>query len=178
MSDEWPRVRRYGVPDDRELRPYAERFIAQEILIGAGFKVGEVHSRPPDLSPDCEAEVEGRLCGIEVTELVNSKVLKTRNDLEDQGIHRYDPRNWTPCDFHKSVDDLICGKAHKIKGWADDRRYFGRLLIIHTDEMHLTSQFVTEALLRHDFDRRGFSAVLLGRSYQPQEKTIFRIPLR
>lgn len=178
MSDEWPRLRRHWIPDDRKLRPYAEKVIAQEILVGAGFQVGEVRSRPPNSSPDCEADVDGRPCGIEVTELVDPKVLRTRNYLEAQGIHRHEPRNWTACDFRKEVDDLICRKADKIKGWADDSRYFGRLLVIHTDEIHLTSQFVTEALQGHEFDCCGFYAVVLGLSYHPQEETNFRIPLR
>jgi hypothetical protein len=164
------------VPDDRELRPYAERVIAQEILTGAGFKVDEVRSRPPDSSPDCEAEVDGRLCGIEVTELVDPKILRTKK-YEDQGVHRHLAKCWTSSDFRNEVDALICRKADKIKGWADDSRYAGRLLVIHTDEFHLTSQFVTEALQGREFDSRGFCAVVLG-SYHPEDKTIFQIPLR
>jgi hypothetical protein len=179
MSDEWPRIRRYGVPDDRELRPYAEGVMAQEILTGAGFKVGEVRSRPRDSSPDCEAEVDDRLCGIEVTELVDPKILRAKSYLEDQKIHRHISRCWTSCDFRNEVDALICRKADKIKGWADDSRYSGRLLVIHTDEFHLTSQFVTDALQGHEFDRRGCCAVVLGLAPHPfWEKTIFRILLR
>ncbi len=122
--------------------------------------------------------MDGSPCGIEVTELVDPKILKTKSYEVDHGIHGHLVRRWTSCDFRDEVDALIRRKADKIKGWADDSRYSGRLLVIHTDEFHLTSQFVTEALQGHEFDRRGFYAVVLGLSYHPREKTKFRIPLR
>jgi hypothetical protein len=178
MSDEWPRLRRHWVPDDRELRPYAERVIAEEILTGAGYKVGEVESRPRHSSPDCEAEVDDRLCGIEVTELVDTTVQKAKRYEEDQGIQRHVAREWTPDDFRNEVDPLLRRKAAKVKGWADDSRYSGRLLVIHTNEFYLSGPFVTEALRGHEFDSQGFCAAVLGLAPHPWEETIFRIPLR
>jgi hypothetical protein len=179
VSDEWPRVRRHWVPDDRKLRPYAEQVIAQEILTGAGYKVGKITSRPPHSSPDCEAEVDDRLCGIEVTELVDPIVQKTKRYEQDQGIYRHLDEFWTPDAFRNEVDIVIQRKATKFQGWADDSRYSGRLLIIHTNEFYLSGPFVTEALRGHEFDGRGFCAVVLGLAPHPfWEKTIFRILLR
>src|SRR4051794_1479566 len=56
-------------------KPVGERGAAREVLTAAGFDLRDLRSCASD-PPDCEATIDGRRCGIEMTELVHRPTLE------------------------------------------------------------------------------------------------------
>jgi hypothetical protein len=167
-------IERYDVPRERRFRHLGEFAHAQEILNGAGWRVTEIVSRQPP-SPDCEGVLNGKPCGIEVTELIHMEAQKERRLAEDRGYPRYVPHPWTAAELIDALQILIDRKAERMRHWPDAERYGGRFLVIQTDEFHLTGDFVARAVANHRFNSHCFTAVALGLSYHPTNRRFFRL---
>src|SRR3712207_4539704 len=58
-------------------KPVMEREAAHEVLTTLGLEPLNLRSRPEGQEPpDCEAIIDGKRCGIEVTELIHRKTLE------------------------------------------------------------------------------------------------------
>ena len=58
-------------------KPVMEISAARTVLTAAGIEFNDLRARPERQDPpDCEAMIDGVLCGIEVTELVDEKSLQ------------------------------------------------------------------------------------------------------
>src|SRR4051812_37399135 len=52
-------------------KPVGERGAVADVLAGAGLEAVGLRSLPEGQPPNCEAAINGKFCGIEVTELVH-----------------------------------------------------------------------------------------------------------
>jgi hypothetical protein len=114
-------------------KPVGERGAAREVLGRAGLCFENLRSRPEgDDPPDCEAEIDGKLCGIEVTELVDESSLKrSLKRAKQHGVEAHeDHRAWTREDFLAALQALIDRKDRpsKVKG--------GTLRPLHPRDRH------------------------------------------
>jgi hypothetical protein len=168
-------------------KPIGERGAAQEILREAGCKVDGLISREVGLDPpDCEAIVDGRWTGIEVTELVHRKTLeRSLKALKQRAIGKEPER--PEAYFIWNKDNLVSElQGHlnlkdraKLKGGPYERY----ILVIYSDEMFLdqesVSRFLKEAIFRTDMITDAF----LGLSYHSSPDgshgscPVFRQPL-
>lgn len=134
---------------------------AREVLTTAGHKVVDLRAREPGQDPpDCEANIDGKRCGIEVTELLDQPTLEASiNGSEQHCI-------WTRQDFCIQVQNLIDRKdrADRVRGGPYER-YF---LVIVTDELLLYRETVAEFLKGAKFEARLITDAYLGLSYHPE----------
>jgi hypothetical protein len=145
---------------------------SREVLAEAGFSFSDMFSREPgDDPPDCEGILDGRRCGIEVSELVHEKTLKA----SIKGNHQYFV--WKQEDFVDKLQKLISRKdvPHKVKG-GPYSQYF---LVLLTDEFTLGRGDVERFLEGQTFAASMITDVLLGLSYDPSVKKcpVFRLHL-
>lgn len=138
-------------------KPVGERGAAEEVLAAAGENVVDLRSRTDD-PPDCEAVIDGRLCGIEVTELLHRKTLE--QSLKGNGQHFV----WSRESLLEEIQGRIDEKDRKkVKGGP-----YGRyILVMVTDEMFLTRDAVEEFLAGARFRAGRITDVYLGLSYHP-----------
>ena len=139
-------------------RPVEERGIATEILRQAGVDVADVRSREQgEDPPDCEATLDGRVSGVEVTELIDQPALQ--QSLHQPGSPVY--FDWDKPTFLAALQKRIEAKDRAWKGGPYERS----VLVIHTDEYVLdrdtVSRFLKGALFRATFITDAF----LGLSY-------------
>jgi hypothetical protein len=148
----------FGWPD----KATQEKFVVATAFASAGLDAREVESRGNDDPPDCQAVLDGKLVGIEVTEFVSQEA------IEEYKISKTDwgGVSWDRAGFVNHLRALIerKDKPAQIKGGP----YAEYFLIIHTDENMLARDVVAEYL-------EGFHAqtVLLNRvlflvSYDPR----------
>ena len=109
--------------------------------------------------PDCEATLDGRFSGVEVTELIDQPAL-------EQSLHHPESPvyfDWDKATFLDALKNRIEDKDRAWKGGPYERR----VLVIHTDEFVLdrdtVSRFLKGALFRAKFITDAF----LGLSYHP-----------
>jgi hypothetical protein len=132
--------------------------IASDILGEAGVNVAVMRSleRGQD-PPDCEATLDGRCSGVEVTELIDQSALE--QSLHQPGSPVY--FDWDKPTFLAALQKRIEAKDRPWKG----EPYECRVLVIHTDEYVLdrdtVGRFLKEALFRVTFITDAF----LGLSY-------------
>jgi hypothetical protein len=157
-------------------RPVAERGIAKNILEEAGENVADMRSRERGQDPpDCEAMLDGRFSGIEVTELID------RQALEQSLRHPESPVyfDWDNPTFLAAVQDRINVKD---RDW-DAGRYARRVLVIHTDEFVLdrdtVDRFLKGALFRTTFITDAFLGLSYHASVEPEggHCPVFRLEL-
>jgi hypothetical protein len=158
-------------------RPVEERGLATEILRQAGVDVADMRSREQGADPpDCEATLDGRVSGVEVTELIDQPSLE-RNLREPQSPEYF---NWDKMTFLAALQDRLDAKDRAWKGG----RYERRVLVIHTDEYELDRDIVRRFLEGARFRATLITDAFLGLSYHPSAKSgggcypVFRLNLQ
>jgi hypothetical protein len=151
-------------------RPEMECGAVQDVLTAAGLSVEGITNRTDD-PPDCEALINGEHCGIEVTELVHEKALKSSIDGPEQHFA------WDRAALCEHLQVLISRKdcPEKVKG-GPYQRY---ILVIVTDEMFLDHITVERFLAGASFQAKFITDVFLGLSYEPKmgRCPVFKLPI-
>jgi hypothetical protein len=126
-------------------QPVEECGIASDILGEAGVNVAGMRSleRGQD-PPDCEATLEGRFSGVEVTELIDQRALEQR--LHHPGSPVFD---WDKPTFLAALQKRIEAKDRAWKGGPYERS----VLVIHTDEYVLDRDTVSRFFERGSVPR-------------------------
>jgi len=137
-----------------------ERGIASEILGQAGVNVADMLSRVRgEDPPDCEATLDGRLSGVEVTELIDRSALEKSLRQPESPVYF----DWDKPTFLAALQDRIGAKDRAWKGGPYERR----VLVIHTDEFVLDRDTVSRFLEGAWFRATFITDVFLGLSYHP-----------
>ena len=151
----------------------AEWGASTSILKEAGFSVERLVScSDENAPPDCEATIDGAHAGIEVTELVDQESLE--RSIRGQ-------TTWFPWDqqtFTERLQRIIESKEADSSRWQGGP-YNRRLLVVHTDEPHLSKDIAGRFLEGKRFKTNFFSDAVLGLSYDPSIEKIptFRLTL-
>ena len=141
-------------------KPEMEVGAAQEVLSRAGLSVERLRARRDGNDPpDCEAEIGGQHCGIEVTELLHRKTL----EATIRGTAQY--FLWDREDLLRELQGVIDRKdrPHTVKGGPYDRY----ILVIVTDEFVLGQADTKGYLSGAVFRSHMITDVYLGLSYDP-----------
>jgi hypothetical protein len=139
-------------------KPEMEIGIASEVLTRAQVPFENLHSRELD-PPDCEANVEGVNAGIEITELVHEKTLKST--LKGDAKYFVWDKEALASELQRIVDRK--GDQAKIKGGP----YEKYILIIVTDEFVLGHDDVSQFLSDRTFRSRVITDAYFALSYDP-----------
>jgi hypothetical protein len=153
-------------------KPVQERASALKVLEAAGVKVAVLRSRGDD-PPDCEAFLDGRWSGIEVTELVHRPTLEqsiqAQKKSEAGRIPKgADPFVWTRESLIAAIQSLIDRKdaaANRVQGGP----YARYVLVIVTAETFLARDYVKEFLNGAEFRARFVTEVYFGLDYHPAD---------
>jgi hypothetical protein len=153
-------------------KPIGERGAAKQILEAGGVHVVDLISRDPGQDPpDCEAMLDGRLSGVEVTELVHRPTLeRSLRAIELRKAGKEPTRREAYFDWNRdallsALQALIDAKDQpsKQKGGPYERY----VLVIHTDEFFLDRDTVSRFLEGAQFRATFITDVFLGLSYHP-----------
>jgi hypothetical protein len=171
-------------------KPVAEQGLARKILEQSGVHVVDLVSRGPGQDPpDCEAKLDGRFSGVEVTELVDPPTLKRSLKaikLRKAGKKPTRPEayfNWDRDALRSALQARIDAKdqpSSKQKGGPYERY----VLVIHTDEFFLDRDTVSRFLEGASFRATFITDVFLGLSYHPSVEPkggcypVFRLSIR
>ena len=157
-------------------RQVEERCIAIEILSQAGVDVVGMGSREQgEDPPDCEATLDGRASGVEVTELIDQPTLEW--NLRNQDSPEY--FDWDQPTFLAVLQRRIDAKDREWKGECYERR----VLVIHTDEFELNRDIVSRFLEVARFRATLITDAFLGLSYHSSAESgggcypVFRLSL-
>ena len=141
-------------------KPVGERGAAEDVLAAVGLNVVDLRSRPEGQDPpDCEAMIDGKRCGIEVTELVDQKTLE--RSLKGQGQHFVCTQESLLEEIQKRIDRK--DQTAKVKGGP----YHRYILVIVTDELFLSRDAVEQFLAGANFRAGLITDAFLGLSYHP-----------
>jgi hypothetical protein len=152
----------------RRDKPVGERGIARDILEAAGVQVDGMQSLHQD-PPDCEATLNGRFSGIEVTELVHRPTLERSIKAVRQRSRGEEPREpeayflWERADLISALQKMLDAKNSK----KPRRPYERYVLVIHTAEHLLESEKVGRFLKGASFNTSLITSAFLGLSYEP-----------
>jgi hypothetical protein len=117
-----------------------------------------MHSRAQgEDPPDCEATLDGRVSGVEVTDLIDQSTLE-RNLREPESPEYF---YWDKATFLAALQERIDAKDHAWKGGPYERR----ALVIHTDEYDLNCDIVSRFLAEARFRATLITHAFLGLSY-------------
>jgi hypothetical protein len=151
-------------------KPVGERGAARNILQEAGVQVDDLRSLDPEQEPpDCEATLDGRFSGVEVTELVHRPTLERSIKAVGQRSRGEEPRK-PEAYFVWGRDDLVeaLQKMLDVKNSKKPRRSYERyVLVIHTAEYLLDSEKVGHFLKGANFNTSLITRAFLGLSYEP-----------
>jgi hypothetical protein len=165
-------------------KPMGELEASRDILRAAGMTVVDLQSREAEQDPpDCEATVDGKWTGVEVTELVCEKTLARSLKAQRERAAGKEPKKpeayrvWEKSDFVNELQNQI---TRKDKATLKGGPYEQYILVIHTDEYLLDVDHVSRFLEGTNFYAEMITHVLLGLSYDPSVKRcpIFCLPLR
>ena len=145
-----------------------------------GREIIEIQSNPDD-PPDCFAEEEGKIIGIEVTELVKGDILH-RIALNRFGKKEYSPseqftnEQWVYDDFIQRIQYSIDKKDERarVKGKIFD------ILLIYTDEIDLSPEYLEEWLSNGQISATYIKEVFLLRSHCPhysERSPLFKVDM-
>ena len=119
--------------------------------------------------PDCEATLDGKWSGVEVTELVHRPTLERSIKAVRQRSRGEEPQKpeayfvWDRDDPIAALQELLAVKdSAKLK-----RSYEQYVLVIHTDEVFLDSDRVERFLQGASFNTSLITRAFLGLSYEP-----------
>ncbi len=173
LNDIWPNLR--GAQDYWYWRdkPIMEAAAAASVLPLAGITIDQLRSREPGKDPpDCEGNFKGERCGIEVSELVHEKTLKSTIKGKPQYF------NWCREALIAAIQTRISRKDRRelVKGGP----YQKYILILITDEFMLGRSLVEEFLKGAVFEAEMITDVVLALGYDPsiKECPVFSLPLR
>ena len=119
--------------------------------------------------PDCEATLDGKWSGVEVTELVHRATLERSIKAVRQRSRGEEPQK-PEAYFDWDRDDLVeaLQKMLDAKNSAKPKRpYEQYVLVIHTDEYLLDSNNVERFLIGASFNTSLITRAFLGLSYEP-----------
>jgi hypothetical protein len=152
-------------------RPVGEHGAAQEVIKAAGFKVQRLVSRERGQDPpDCEAMLDDKWSGIEVTELVHELTLRRSIKAITQRAAGMLPEHqeahfvWERDDLLDAIDLRL---NNKDRAKPKDSSYEQYVLIIYTDEMYLDRERVGRFLKDAAFRTKLITHAFLGLSYDP-----------
>jgi hypothetical protein len=148
-------------------KPVGERGAAQKILQAAGFNIERLVSRERD-PPDCEAMLDGKWSGIEVTELVDQPTLdRSIKAILQRAIGVVPKRR--EAHFVWEREDLLekLRRILKKKDQEPKDHYERYVLVINTDEMYLDRERVARFLEGATFKTNVITDAVLGLSYHP-----------
>jgi hypothetical protein len=151
-------------------KPVGEHGAARNILEEAGVQIDGLRSLDPGQDPpDCEATLDGKWSGVEVTELVHRATLERSIKAVRQRSRGEEPQKpeayfvWDRDDLIAAVQELLAVKdSAKLK-----RSYEQYVLVIHTDEFFLDSDRVERFLQGASFNTSLITHAFLGLSYEP-----------
>jgi len=155
-------------------KPVGERNAVREAFAGIGLEPIGLRSLPAgEDPPDCEVLVDGRLCGVEVTELVHEstmrrslKALKIRKAGGSPQLHRAEAHFvWDQNSLINSIQARINRKDQPDRVSA--ARYDRYFLVIVTDEFYLDRNTVATFLRGAVFEASLITDVLFTLSYHP-----------
>jgi hypothetical protein len=143
-------------------RPVEERGIATELLRQAGADVAGMRSREQgEQPPDCEATLDGRCSGVEVTELIHQRALERSLRALRQPKKSPVYFEWDNSTFVAALKKCIDAKDRAWNGGPYERR----VLVIHTDEFVLDRDTVSRFLEGARFRATFITDAFLGLSY-------------
>jgi hypothetical protein len=163
-------------------KPVGERGAARNILEAAGVLVTDLVSLEPGQDPpDCEATLDGKCAGVEVTELVQQRTLDRSIKAVRQRARGEEPQKpeahfaWDRNDLLAALQKLLDRK----NSGKPKRTYERYVLVIHTDEMFLDRESVARFLAGATFSTSLITDAFLGLSYEPASKSCptFRLQL-
>jgi hypothetical protein len=159
-----------------------EHGAAQEILTAAGIAFEGLISRDRGQDPpDCEAVIDGKRVGIEVTELVDERTLgrsmKAIKERE-QGREPEKPEAYVVWDRAMLLGELQKRIEDKDQGGQKGGPYHRYFLVICTDETFLNAANVEEWLTGAVFQASRITDVLFGLSYHSSHQSCPVFPLR
>jgi hypothetical protein len=163
-------------------KPTGERGAARDILTQAGIVFEDLKSLPEGMDPpDCEASIDGRLTGIEVTELVHRKTLEIAIKADKSRAAGKLPDRleahfvWTKTDLVDALRSRIRAKDGAVLKGGPYTRY---ILAIYTDETFLDFSAVDGWLASESFPTNTITDVLFGFSYEPARNSCPVVRLR
>jgi hypothetical protein len=161
-------------------KPIGERGAVRNILEAAGVQVTNLVSADQD-PPDCEAMLDGKLSGVEVTELIHRRTLERSIKAVRQRSRGEEPQR-SEAYFVWDRDDLLAvlQALLNVKNLAKLKKSYERyVLIIHTDEFFLDRDKVRRFLDGASFRTSVITDAFLGLSYDPSSKGFptFRLEL-
>lgn len=143
---------------------------ARDVLTEAGIQSRNLRSRDED-PPDCEAIIDGCLCGIELTHLIHESTRarsiralreKDQGKVPSEGVAYLE---WSREGLLGKIQEVIDKKDQpaKVKGGP----YSRYILIITTDEFSLDKGSVATMLHGAEFEAQMITDVFLALSYHP-----------
>jgi hypothetical protein len=163
----------------RKHRDLEELDDARRVLDAAGIAFSELrHNEPQRDPPDCEAIIDGQLCGIEVTEFAHQRKLGRSIKAIKTGEGRVEYHEWTRDGFLRQLRLTIRAKDNptELKGGPYEHRYF---LVIWTGEMHLQKDDLEAFLEGETFHCSLITDAYIGLDYHPGNGCPYpAIPLR
>lgn len=151
----------------REYRDLEELDDARRVLEAAGIAYSDLrHNDPRHDPPDCEAIIDGQLCGIEVTEFAHQRKLGRSIRAVKTGQGRIEHHEWTRDEFLRQLRLTIQEKDNptELKGGPYKHRYF---LVIWTGEMHLEKERLENFLKGETFHCSLITDAYIGLDYHP-----------
>jgi hypothetical protein len=151
----------------REYRDLEELDDAKRVLEAAGIAYSDLrHNDPRYDPPDCEAIVDGQLCGIEVTEFAHQHKLGKSIKAIKSGSGKVEHHDWTRDEFLQQLKATIRAKDNptELKGGPYNYRYF---LIIWTGEMYLGKEALEAFLEGEVFVCSLITDAYIGLDYHP-----------
>jgi len=115
-----------------------------------------------DRWPDCEVKMTtGKLCGIEVTELVDSECIKLNEKNNDVYCH------WSNEDIIDGIEKRLREKNTRSHGG----KYQKLIVLIHTDEFEIDYDTFNKIIIEHEFSGlKNIDEAYLVYSYDPRYK--------
>jgi hypothetical protein len=152
-------------------KPVAERGAAREVLTAAGLQIDDLCSRTDD-PPDCEANIDGQRCGIELTTLEHEGMIRRALRAIRERASGKEPKRpeayfvWDRETFLAKLQRIIHRKD-KQAARAQGGPYARYILIIVTAEMFLDRDVVQRFLPGACFRAEHITDVFLGLDYHP-----------
>jgi hypothetical protein len=135
---------------------------AKQVLTIAGHEIVDLRTRQAGQDPpDCEAFVDGKRCGIEVSELVDRITL----EASIRGCEQH--RAWTREDFCLEIQNRINRKDSSAN--VTGGPYQSYFLVLVTDDLYcLNRENVSRFLSEATFQARLITDAFLGLSFHPE----------
>lgn len=163
MNEESKKERKHANFFEGGTKSLKEKFVTKAWLNTYGGSHGyneEALFPLDDQWPDCEiSTISGELCGIEVTELVDTDCIRQNQ----KGANLY--RHWTNEEIIEAIEARLKIKNTKSHGG----KYIKLIVLIHTDEFEIQFNDCNEAIEKHCFAKlENIDEAYLLYSYDPK----------